>query len=69
MEGINACLGESMGGRLGELMCVCVCVCVCVVCVCVCVCVCMFIHENPIFTLFECELTKYNKINIVNKTF
>ena len=26
-----------------------------------------FIHENLIFTLFEGELMKYNKINIVNK--
>ena len=33
------------------------------------VCVYMFIHENPIFTLFEGELTKYNKINRVNNTF
>ena len=33
------------------------------------VCVYMFIHENTMFTLFVGELTKYNKINIVNKTF
>ena len=35
-------------------------------------CVCVyayFIYENPIFTLFEGELTKYNKINIVNTFF
>ena len=28
-------------------------------CVCVCVCVYMFIHENPIFTLFEGECKYY----------
>ena len=39
-------------------VCVWVCVCVCVG-VCVCVCVCMFIHENPIFTLFEGECKYY----------
>ena len=49
-------------------VCVCVCVSVCVRAR-VCVCVYMFLHENPIFTLFEGELMKYNKINIVNNTF
>ena len=50
----------------------CVCMYVCMsacICICMCVCVCLFIHENPIFTLFEGELMKYNKMNIVNKSF
>ena len=50
-------------------ICLFVCVCICVW-VYMCVCVCVYVYSpKSNFSLFEGELTKYNKINIVNKSF